>query len=148
MDANQLADLIQQRFATLDELLKLGRRQTEAIEAGRMTDLMRILSQKQHPLSRLTEIAELLRPAVQDDPTLRHWPSENARQTCRRQQEQCDQMHLELLAIEAACESALQDNRASIQHEIEQLNSSYQAAKHYAPQPSVGTSGGQLDLRE
>ena len=148
MDAEQLSDLIEQRFQTLDELLKLGRLQSEAIEGGRMTELMRVLSQKQEPLNRLTEIAQLLRPAAMDDPGLRVWTSESARLACRRQQEQCDQMHLELLAMEAACESMLQDNRATIQQEIEGLHASHQAAVHYAPNPTLATSGRQLDLRE
>ncbi len=30
---------------------------------------------------------------------------------CRQQQEECERMHLELLAIEAECESALQQSR-------------------------------------
>ncbi len=148
MDAHQLSDLIEQRFQTLDELLKLGRLQSEAIERGRMTELMRVLSQKQQPLSRLTEIAQLLRPAATDDPELRAWTSESARLACRSQQEQCDQMHMELLAMEAACESMLQDNRAAIQLEIESLHGSHLAAVHYAPDRTVATSGGRLDLRE
>lgn len=148
MDANQLSDLIEQRFETLDELLRLSRLQSEAIEAGRMTDLMRVLSQKQQPLSRLTEIAQLLRPAADDDPRLRVWTSESARIACRRQQEQCDQMHMELLAIEADCESRLKDNRETIQRDIEGLQASHQAAMRYAPDRTVATSGGQLDLCE
>ena len=37
----------------------------EAIQAGQMSDLMRILSEKQGPLSRLSEIADSLRDATQ-----------------------------------------------------------------------------------
>lgn len=148
MESSQLTELIDQRWTTLNELLNLGQLQTDAIDAGRMTDLMRILSRKQAPLNRLSELAKLLRAAADDDPTSRIWHSQEARDVCRNRQAQCDEMHLELLAIEAACESTLQQNRNSIQAEIEQLNASHQAAKKYAPEQSIATSGGRLDLSE
>ncbi len=148
MDGQQLSELIAQRWSTLHELLDLGRRQSEAINEGRMSDLMRILSDKQAPLNRLSEIADSLRAATNDDPLQRPWPNQSMRQACRDQQEQCDQLHTELLAIEAACEAALQENRQSIQRNIDQLNASHQAAKHYSPQPTVATSGNRLDISE
>ena len=148
MNGNELADLIDSRWSTLNTLLELGRRQTESIRAGRMSDLMRILSEKQGPLNQLSEIADSLRDAAQDDPSQRSWDNEAKRQDCRLRQEQCDQMHTELLAIEAASESALQENRSAIQRDIDQLNASHQAASHYAPQSASPTSGSQLDLSE
>jgi len=148
MNGNELSQLIDQRWSALNELLELSRRQTEAIDAGRMSDLMRVLSKKQSPLQRLSDIAQRTRAAVDDDPALRNWDSESDRQACRLLQDRCDQMHLDLLAIEAACESTLQENRSSIQIEINQLNASHQAAMHYSPESSVATSGGQLDLSE
>ncbi len=148
MDGSQLSELIDQRWTTLKELLTLSQLQTEAIDAGRMTELMRILSQKQAPLNRLSELAKSLGSAADDDPSSRSWHSQDSRNACREQQSQCDEMHLELLAIEAACESALQKNRTAIQSDIEQLNASHQAAQRYAPDQSATTSGGSLDLSE
>jgi hypothetical protein len=148
MDGKELSELIDLRWSTLSALLEFGRRQSEAIQQGRMSDLMRILSDKQVPLNQLSAIADSLRAAADDDPSQRLWASESMRESCRNKQEQCDQMHTELLAIEAACETTLQENRSSIQHDIDQLNASHQAAKHYSPQPSVATSGSQLDLSE
>ncbi len=148
MNGKELSELIAQRWSALDELLELGRLQTEAINAGQMSQLMRILSAKQAPLNRLDSIAKLIRAAADDDPTQRAWDNPSIRESCRAQQEQCDQMHLDLLAIEAACETALQENRSSLQAEILQMNASHQAAKYYAPRTSVATSGRQLDLSD
>lgn len=148
MDGNQLSELINQRWSTLNDLLTLSRLQTEAIEAGRMTELMRILSQKQAPLNYLSELAEALRPIADEDPSARLWNSEIERESCRNRQTECDELHLQLLAIEAACESTLQENRTSIQDEIDQLNASHQAAQRYASEQSAATSGGRLDLSE
>ena len=148
MDGRQLSELIDQRWAALNDLLALGRLQTEAIDAGRMTDLMRILSQKQKPLNHLSELAKALAPTADQDPSTRRWDSEEARTSCRRRQAECHEMHLELLAVEAACETALQENRNSIQSELDQLNASHQAAQRYAPQQSSASSGRRLDLSE
>lgn len=148
MNGTELSQLIEQRFAALQVLLDLGRRQSDAIRDGRMTDLMRILSQKQAPLAQLTEIADRLRPAVNDDPQTRLWDSETQRDQCRTQQQQCDRLHAELLAIEAECETAMQASRHSVQQQIEQLNASHQAAQSYAPSQTAATSGRRLDLSE
>jgi Mg2+ and Co2+ transporter CorA len=148
MDGWELSELINQRRLALDELLTLGQQQRELIATGRMTELMRILSAKQQPIQRLTEIAQSLRQADHDDPADRQWPSEAVRQACRIEQQECLRIHQELLALEEACEAAMQANRTSIQNEINQLNASHQAAQHYVSGPAVAPSGGHLDLSD
>jgi len=110
MNGNELSQLIDQRWSALNELLDLSHRQTEAIDAGRMSDLMRVLSKKQAPLQRLSEIAERTRAAVDDDPALREWASESDRQACRLLQDKCDQMHL-CLRIDATGKSIYDSDR-------------------------------------
>jgi hypothetical protein len=146
MDAAQLAEVMEQRWSALRHLLEISDRQLAAIDAGQMTQLMRLLSEKQQPLNRLAEIAEQIRGAAGDDPASRKWESEERRADCRRQQEECEKMHLELLAIEAECESALKKSREAIQQNLERVDSARQAANGYlAPAP---TSGSRLDLSE
>lgn len=145
MDGKQLADLMDLRWTALRRLLEISDQQLAAIDAGQMTELMRLLSEKQKPLNRLAEIAEQIRGAAGDDPATRKWESEESRQRCRQQQEECEKMHLELLAIEAECESALKKSRDTIQQNLEQVDSARQAANRYTQAP---TSGGRLDLSE
>ena len=145
MDGKQLSDLIAQRWSTLRELVDISNRQITAIDAGRMSELMRLLSEKQLPLNHLAEIAEKILSAAGDDPTARTWETEGARVLCRQQQEECEKMHLELLAIEAECETSLTKSRASIQQKIDRVDAGRQAAASYHAPP---TSGGQLDLSE
>jgi len=146
MDGRELSDLIGQRWSTLRELIDIGNRQITAIDAGRMSDLMRLLSEKQSPLNQLTEIAAMIRIAADDDPKARTWESEQARVACRDQQEECEKMHLELLAIEAECETALTNSRASIQQKLDRVDAGRQAATSYAHSHATPTSGGRLDL--
>lgn len=146
MNGDELSELIQQRWTTLRELLEISRRQMGAIGSGQMSELMRVLSDKQRPLNELVEIAEQLRRASDDDPEQRRWPSQAARDRCRERQSECEKMHLELLAIEAECESALTANRQEVQERLAKVDAGWQAASGYAEQSSRSTSGGQLDL--
>jgi hypothetical protein len=146
MDGNQLSELISQRWAILRELLDVGDRQMAAIRDGRMSELMRLLSGKQLPLQRLSEIADELRGATDDDPQARVWESEEARLFCRGQQEECEKMHLALLAIEAECETTLQQSRSSIQQKLDRVDVGRQAATSYGQGQTRNTSGGTLDL--
>jgi hypothetical protein len=146
MDGKELSDLMGQRWNTLRELVDIGNRQITAIDTGRMSDLMRLLSEKQSPLNELAQIATRIRRAADDDPAQRRWESEQTRVLCRQQQEECEKMHLDLLAIEAQCEAALTKSRASIQQNIDRVDGGRQAATSYGDSRKIPTSGGRLDL--
>lgn len=146
MNANELSDLIDKRYATLSLLTEISQRQIAAIDDNRMSDLMRILSEKQQPIVQLSEITKRLAAAAGDDPRARVWESEAARQRCRRRQEECETMHLGLLAIEAECETSLKNSRAAVQEKLARFDSGRQAATRYAQSQSLPPSGGRLDL--
>ncbi|MCH5375179.1 MAG: hypothetical protein JJ992_14500 [Planctomycetes bacterium] len=146
MDGHELALLIDERWSTLRELKEISARQMEAIRGCRMSELMRLLSDKQLPLQRLTALAEKTRAAQGDEPNQRRWESEAQRQRCRRRQEECEQMHLELLAIEAECESVLQQSRNDLQQRLQRVDAGRAAANGYARSEHAVTSGERLDL--
>ncbi|MFK8112572.1 MAG: flagellar export chaperone FlgN [Rubripirellula sp.] len=151
MDGQQLSQLMTVRWTALQQLLEVSEHQIQAIRAGHMSELMRILSQKQPHLSRLSNAAAQLRATTSDDPEQRHWDSPALREACRIQQEECEKMHLELLAIEAHCETLLQETRTGIQSELQQIDNAHLAASSYAQSQATGSQptshrGGQLDL--
>jgi flagellar biosynthesis/type III secretory pathway chaperone len=146
MDGNELADLIDQRWSNLHALLEISHRQMSAIQAGRITELMRLLSDKQAPLQRLAEVAARIGSVAEVNPATRRWASEQARARCRRQQEECEQMHLDLLAMEAECEAALQESRHHLAQNLERVDAGRRAASSYAQCGSESTAGGKLDL--
>jgi hypothetical protein len=146
MDGAELSALITERQTILDQLLELGARQVDVIAAGRMSELMRILTDKQIPLQRLGEISERLRETADDDPRARRWNSQQDRDLCRQAQDDCERMHVELLAIEAQCETALHESRNAIQQELQQIDSAHQAASQYAHAEATQTAGIRLDL--
>lgn len=147
MHGRELAALIENRHSALQRLLEISGRQIDAIRGGRMSELMRLLSEKQSPLNQLNLIAQSLRTAVTDDHAARQWDSESQRSQCREQQDQCEQMHLELLAIEAESESALQQSRLDLQQQLDRVDGGRNAANGYARnQVAATTTGGTLDL--
>jgi hypothetical protein len=146
VNGNELLALMEQRWSTLRELLEFGNRQIAAIESQRMSELMRLLSEKQTPLNRLAQVAASIRQAADDDPAARQWDSEETRVRCRRRQEECEQLHLQLLAIEAECETALTESREFIQKKLDRVDAGQQAANSYADSQATPTQGGQLDL--
>ena len=146
MDGQELSQLIEDRWSTLHQLLEISSRQMDAIRGGRMSELMRLLSEKQKPLTQLVAVADQIRLASEDDHAARHWQSDTQRQRCREQQEECERMHLELLAIEAECETALQHSRATLAQRIDRIDTGQAAAKGYASVDRPPASGATLDL--
>ncbi len=146
MNGNEVAALIQQRWEILDQLLSISRLQMTAIERGQMSELMRLLSEKQKPLNTLIELGNQIGVASADDSEDRYWDSNDIREQCRRQQDDCEKMNLELLAIEAECESKLSQNRDELRERLERVDSGWQAVSGYADHELHATSGGSLDL--
>ncbi|MDB4749332.1 flagellar protein FlgN [Rubripirellula sp.] len=146
MNGKEVAALIQQRWEILDRLLSISRLQLSAIEQGQMSELMRVLSEKQQPLNQLIELGDQLGVANADKSQERHWESDDVRQRCKKQQEECEEMNLELLAIEAECEAKLSRNRDELRQRLERVDSGWQAVSRYADHSTQATTGGSLDL--
>lgn len=146
MDGAKLSELITERKTILQQLLATSTQQIDAITLGRMSELMSLLGGKQAPLNRLNEISGLLREAEGEDPKSRLWDSPQTREKCRREQDECEQIHLELLAIEAECESSLLASRESLQQQVDRVDAAKQAATRYAHSDARSTAGGCLDL--
>lgn len=146
MNGTELSELIDERHATLTHLLEISTRQMTAIRESRMGELMRLLSEKQSSLGRLTDLAAQTRLANRDDPVARSWESEMQRERFRTRQEACEQMHLELLAIEAQSEAALQQSREELRLRLDRADQGRMATHGYARSDSPPSSGEQLDL--
>ncbi len=55
-------------------------------------------------------------------------------------------MHIELLAIEAQCETALGESREILQQQLGSIDTAQQAATRYAKSEALPTVGLRLDL--
>ena len=146
MTGAELHHLIDQRWNHLRQLRDLADRQIAAIGGGNMSELMRVLSAKQTPIAELGRIAERLRSALDDDPDRRVWESAQQRVECRQRQAECEELHLQLLAIESQCEGELQKSRDQVRSQIERMDSGRAAANQYAEVNRSEVRGERLDL--
>ena len=146
MNGKQVAALIRQRWEILNRLLGISHLQMAAIEQGKMSVLMRLLSEKQQPLNQLVELGDQLGVVNADHSQERHWDSDDARERCREKQNECEKMNLEILAIEAECETKLSHSRDELRQRLERVDSGWQAVAGYADHSVKSTAGGSLDL--
>ena len=102
-----LADLMAQRLGTLDELVKLARRQRELALEGSLVGVVEALTAKQPFVDQLLAIERALNAYRDDDPETRVWRSEEVRNRTRRIAELSQPLLVETLAIENECERLL-----------------------------------------
>jgi flagellar biosynthesis/type III secretory pathway chaperone len=146
MDGPELAALIEDRYQALQRLHEVSSQQMDAITAGRMSQLMQLLADKQEPLHRLVALTQKIQAAVGEDPASRSWESDHQRQQCRERQEACERIHREIIALDGACEAALQTSRGTLQTQLDRLDSARSAANGYAARDDVSSRGATLDL--
>lgn len=102
-----LADLMAQRLGTLDELVKLARRQRELAQEGSLVGVVEALTAKQPLVDQLLAIERALDAYRDDDPETRVWRNEEVRNRTRRISELSQPLLVETLAIENECERLL-----------------------------------------
>ena len=146
MDGIQLSELVDQRLEILESLLRQSVQQAEAIAAGRMSELMSLLAQKQTPLRQLGAVSQTLREAENDDPDQRQWTSPQARDECRSKHRRCESLLGELLRLEAECEAKLAHSRDEIEEKLSRSEGARQAASSYTATISDAPTGARLDL--
>ena len=102
-----LADLMAQRLGTLDELVKLARRQRDLAQEGSLVGVVEALNAKQPLVDQLLAIERALDAYRDDEPELRVWRSDELRTRTRRMAELSQPLLAETLAIENECERML-----------------------------------------
>lgn len=138
-DLQQLIDL---RYEQLTLLLDLTTQQETAIAGTHMNELMRILGEKQRLIESFVQISNQLKtdresfaqtPAISDDHRARN--------------EQCNEMHRELLQREEACQATLETSRDEIAQELARGEGAKRAAAGYGQTNKQSRpQGGGLDL--
>ena len=146
MNGEQLAALVDQRWQLLRRLVEMTERQRQAIEGGRMNELMEVLAEKQQPLSDLGEVSGQLRKAIGDDPETRFWHRAADRQQCRRRHEEAEQMLRRLMQLEADSEQALVRSRDAVGEQLAEQQHARHAASRYAGSDAPPAAGSRLDL--
>jgi len=133
---------IDQRHEQLTALLNMTDRQETAIASGHMNELMSVLSEKQRAVEAFVKTTSQLK---EDRDTFADRPAISDAHRARN--DECSQMHEQLLQREAACQSALEASRDEIAGELARGEGARRAAAGYgqAARPDR-VQGGGLDL--
>ena len=94
----------------LEILVQLSRRQTELIDAGEMTSLIKLLAGKQTVMGQLQTIEQSSRHFATKIPTA-HLASPAERAACQARAERCNTLLAEAMALEQQAETAMLGRR-------------------------------------
>jgi hypothetical protein len=115
-NTEQLAALVAAKLQVLKVLVQLSRRQTELIDAGEMTILIKLLAAKQTVMNQLQTLEKQLEPFRDEDPEQRRWQTPAQRATCQAQAQSASGLLAEALELEQQAETAMlrrRDNAAA-----------------------------------
>ena len=143
---DELAELIAKKHRCLTELREMGTRQHKCIEAGQMSDLIKVLGAKQSLINRLGQIERAMDPFRAEDPEARTWRSPEDRAECRKVSEECDAILAEILEGERESEAVLRVRRDETAEKLQGSYASSVARAGYAEAQPRGSS--QIDLTE
>src|SRR5574339_123250 len=128
-----LRDRIEQKLALLEQLRDLGRRQLALIEAGDLTQLLKLLSAKQRLLAALQTLERELDPFRSEDPEARVWTSPAHRQKCAQNAAACEELLRSIVEQERQSEAQmivrLDDSAARLEgaHSVAAAHRAYSA---------------------
>lgn len=130
-DTEQLAALIVDKNRILLELRDLGRHQSKLIGSGEITELLRMLAEKQRLIDRLQQIERGLDAFRHQDPDARVWRSTKVRQQCAEVVEQSQRLLDEILEQERQNETHLMRKRDDAAVKLQLLQAAQQARQAY-----------------
>lgn len=131
--AGTLALLVQQKRRLLEQLVQLGKRQGELIDAGEVAALVQLLSGKQQLIAGLQEIEQGLDAFRNEDPEARRWPSPAARAACQADSQACNTLLAEVISTEQRHEQLMSERRDSVGTQLRQAQSAHAASTAYKP---------------
>lgn len=128
-----LARLVKQKRKLLEQLVTLGRRQGELINASETPTLMRLLTGKQQLIAGLQVVEQGLDAFRHEDPEARQWPTPQDRAACQADADACNALLSEALEYERQCEQGMTERRDALSKQLQQAQSAHAASSAYKP---------------
>jgi hypothetical protein len=135
LDTDVLAQLVAGKLDCLSQLRALGVRQLEAIAAGDLTALLRVLAGKQRLLARLQELETQLAPFRGQPPEERVWRDPADRERCARMADVCTALLAEIVEQERQSENRLLVRRDQAAAQLQGMHRSGEAQGAYRADP-------------
>ncbi len=145
LETDILAQLIGNKHELLVQLRDAGRRQLELIEAGDMTQLLRLLSSKQRVLGGLQDVERRIDPFRGQNPDQRIWRTPAERDRCSQMSAQCELLLAEVVEGEKRGEARLTSHQDRTAAQLELAQHASQARAAYVDL-APASAYGHLDL--
>ena len=148
----QLAQLIRTKHQCLCQLRELGIRQGQMIQRGDLSDLLKLLSAKQHVITALQATERELAPFHQDDPDSRRWQTPQERADCARIGAECQELLEDVMRMEKCNEEEMTKRRNEVAqqlhvlHRAEEVRGAYTAHQRRQGAAAVNHVAGSRDM--
>ncbi len=143
-ETDSLMALIANKQECLTQLCELGARQLELIDEGGLTQLLKVLSAKQHVIGALQGIEKDLKPFGNQDPSGRQWRSPKDRTHCAEQAAACKRLLSEIVRQEKESENQLKKRRDAVAVQLHDAHAAGKARGAYFAESDLKT--GMLDV--
>jgi hypothetical protein len=143
-DTDILAELVGKKHDLLVQLRDVGLRQTTLIDAGDMTQLLKLLSTKQRLLNGLQGIERQFDPFRHQNPVARAWRNPADRDRCVQMSARCETLLAEVVEQEKQSESRLIAHRDRVAVQLEGAHQAAQVRSAYVEHPAFEPR--QLDI--
>jgi hypothetical protein len=130
----QLAALIAQKHEVLVQLRAVGVRQTDLVVSGEVAALLKVLSAKQHLITRLQELERELKPYYASDPDKRLWRSPDERARCAKQASDCNALLEEIVRLEKFGAEKMNDRKNEVAEQLQQVHAATRVRNAYQAQ--------------
>ncbi len=140
-----LLGILSSQIGVLNRLIEIGQVQMRAIEHGRMSELLSLLSDKQPLLADLGDLADRIRRLAANPSTAS--PDDDVDvHTCRQLKADAKDRFEQLFELERRSEALLRTSRDQIARRLEASSHSMAAISAYQGGSTKQTQGGRLDL--
>src|SRR5215213_3209602 len=130
----QLAGLIAQKHDVLMQLRAIGVRQSALVTGGEIGALLKLLSAKQHLITRLQELELELKPYYAGDPDKRVWRTPDERARCAKQAGECNALLEEIVRFEKLGAEKMNERKNEVAQQLNQVHAAAHVRNAYQAQ--------------
>ena len=130
----QLAELIRQKHQVLVQLREIGRRQTDLVNGGEITSLLKLLAGKQHLIVALQKLESELKPYYGQNPDARTWPSPADRTQCAILASECNAILEEIVTLEKQGAEQMNARKNEVAEQLQQVHAAAHVRNAYQAQ--------------
>ncbi len=143
-DTKSLAMLIQRQWTALSGLHQLVLEQQNCLGTDRIETLLSLIARKQPLVDELQDVSAQLQAYRVQSPEQRTWDSQEDRARCQAQAKRCEELHREIVRLEAGALELMERQRSAISSQLQDCRDSSVATTAYATQDLLSDGG--LDL--